>query len=99
MNLAVFYAIIGIIIIISVLTLISSFKSVRPVVQILKWTNIGILSIVISIIATNGFQNSVSIPITLLLNVLIIVLLAFTIVNMLYLVMLLIHKLHPKLMI
>ena len=99
MNLAVFYAIIGVIVIISALTLISSLRSVRPVVQILKWINVGILSIAIFIIAINGFKQSIPIAIPLLLNIFIIVLLALTILNMLYLVMLLIHKLHPKLMI
>jgi hypothetical protein len=99
MNLAVFYAIIGVIVIISALTLISSLRSVRPVVRILKWVNVGILSISIFIVAINGFEQSIPITISLLLNIVIIVLLALTIVNILYLVMLLIHKLHPKLMI
>lgn len=102
MNIVLLYAIVCIVALISILTLLSSLRSVRPVVRILKWVNVFILASIIYLVFANGFETALhsSIPfIVLLLEILIVVLLALTVLNFLYLVMLLIHKLQPKLMI
>lgn len=102
MNIVLLYAIVCIIALVSILTLLSSLRSVRPIVRILKWINIFILLSIAYLLFSDGFEQSLQSPnplIVLIFDIFIAVLSGLTVINILFLVMLLIHKLHPRLMI
>jgi chromate transport protein ChrA len=101
MNLVVLYVLVGIIVIVSATVVIFSLKSNRPVVRAIKWINIVILSIIMIFAITNSFEKSLQIESIFLyyvFNVFIVLFLAFTTINLLYLLMLVIHKIQPKYM-
>lgn len=102
MNIVLLYAIVCIIALVSALTLLASLRSVRPIVRILKWVNIFILTSVAYLLLSDGFEPALQLPNTLsvlILDIFISVLSVLTVLNLMFLVMLLIHKLHPRLMI
>lgn len=101
MDLVVLYVLVGIIVIVSATSLIFSLKSVRPVVRLIKWLNIGVLSILMILAFTNSFEKSLQIESIFLLyvfNTFLVLFLAFTTINLLYLLMLVIHKIQPNYM-